>query len=108
MREQVRKVQDAVALDRTHIADRQQPRQPPPAIARRGIGDDVGRAIAEHQPRANNEPEIRRRQALRGGLGFKIAQRHMRTHHPRNGVAIRNANSAKAQRIGALYHVCGT
>ena len=50
-------VQDAVALFRFQLAGRQQPRQPSPGGAVGRIGEDVGRAVGEDQPRADRKPQ---------------------------------------------------
>jgi hypothetical protein len=58
MVEQVGEGQDAIALDRFHIALGQKPGQPAPAVTVHGIGQYVGRAIDEHQPRAIDQPQV--------------------------------------------------
>ena len=99
---QIVEAQRAITLLRAAIAQRQQPGEPPPAAPRRGIGDDVGRAIGEHQPRADRQFETQRR-----GFRQQFAHRDMRLHDPGHGVAIGNADAVMAQRCGAAHHVTG-
>ena len=97
MRQKVLQLQQAIALLRPQIADSQQPCQPPPAMARGRIGDDIGRIIGEAQPRAHDETEIEGRALAVGKLLKRIAQGNMCAHHPCHRVAIGNPDPAHAE-----------
>ena len=55
MLEQIVEVQDAFGLLAAALADREQAREVPPGLAVLRIGENVGRAVGEHQPRADDE-----------------------------------------------------
>src|SRR3546814_18470395 len=55
MRREIVEAQDTTAFHRAPVADGEQPRQPPPAEARRGIGDDIGCAVGEDEAGADEE-----------------------------------------------------
>ena len=104
MFDQVGEVEDAVPLFRPPVAGGEQARQSPPTVAVRRIGDHIGRTIGEHQPRAHGELE--RRQFGAGLLrGFsQFAHRHLSAHHTGDGVLVRDADAAMAQRQRRLHH----
>ena len=118
--------QDAVALDRAEIADRQQFGEFAPTAPRRGIGDDVRGAIGKDQPRADDEAQVGvagsflrlaefERQARfllcfeqrRAGVVRCPLARHMRAHDSRHRVAIGNAKARQPQRHRLRHHVGG-
>ena len=58
MRDQVADPDQTPPLGRAAIAQRQQPRQPAPAISCRRIGDDVRRTVGKDQPCSDDQTEI--------------------------------------------------
>jgi hypothetical protein len=58
--QQIVKLQYAVALDCTHVADSQQPGKSSPAVTSCWIGDNVRRAIAKDKSRACDQAQIRK------------------------------------------------
>ena len=98
--EHIFKAQQARALLRAQIAAREQPRQPPPGRAILRIGEHVGRAVAEHQPRAAEIAEI-------PGLFAVLAQIDMGAHHARHRVAVGEADAVQPQRDGLRHQLLG-
>ena len=98
--EHIFKAQQARALLRAQIAAREQPRQPPPGRAILGIGEHVGRAVAEHQPRAAEIAEI-------PGLFAVLAQIDMGAHHARHRIAVGEADPVQPQRDGLRHQLLG-
>ena len=93
MRQQVVELQNALALLGAQIAEREQAREPAPAGAVARVGEDVGRAVGEHQPRAR---VIAQRQIL-------LALGQMRAHHAGDRIAVAEAEAGQA-RLGRLHH----
>ena len=91
---QIIEAQDAIALFGAAVAQRQQPRQPPPAEPRCRIGDDIRSAIGKAQPRADNQPKA--------GM---LLGRDMRPHHTRDAVAIGDADANVAERLRRDDHL---
>ncbi len=83
MRQQVVEMQDAVALLAAQVAEGEQAGEPAPAGAVARVGEDVGRAVGEHQPRAG---VIFQREVL-----FALGQ--MRAHHAGDRVAVAKADA---------------
>lgn len=61
VRDEIAQIEQTAALCRAAIADGQQPREAPPAVPGRRVRDDVRRAVAEHQPRTDDQAEIEAR-----------------------------------------------
>ena len=57
-----------------------------------------GRAVGEHQARADHQPEIQLLIQLLPRLLARVAQRDMRAHHARDGVAVGDADPRHAER----------
>src|SRR5262249_2081217 len=72
----------------TAFSDREQPRQVRPARKTMRIGENVRRAVGEHQPRSGEKSE------------FLFLGDRMRTHYARDRVAAGKPNSGKAKRLG--------
>ena len=98
--EHIFEAQQAGALLRAQIAAREQPRQPPPGRAILRIGEHVGRAVAEHQPRAAEEAEA-------FGLFAVLAQIDMGAHHARHRIAVGEADPVQPQRDGLRHQLLG-
>ena len=104
--DQVGEEELALALDGAPVAERQQPREPAPALAGRGIGDDVWRAVGEGEARADDQAEIDR-EPVRCRLLARVAERDMGLHHPRHGVAVGDADRLVPERDRMADHVRG-
>ena len=76
--QQIIKIKSAGAFFGAQIAESQQTREPSPAGAIAWIGEDIGRAVDEHEPRTGM---IAQRQVL-----FALCQ--MCAHRAGNGIAI--------------------
>ncbi len=97
--QQILEPQHAIALVRAQIALRQQAAQPPPAITRLGIGDDVGRAVGEDQAGAGHKFEVLRQihpDHVAAALA-RILERLPHAHHARDRVAIGDAEAGMAE-----------
>ncbi len=103
MIEQVGQMQRTIAFFRAPVAQRQQAGQPAPAMARGGIGNNIGRAIGKDQPCADGQPEAVRRPASFAQNGFVG---HMCAHHACNGVAVGNAKASHAEVMRGPHHLC--
>ncbi len=97
MGEEVAEIEVAISLLRPAVADGQQPGQPPPAMARRGISNDVGRGIGEHQPSADNQLEINLSRQRRPGLVAGLIERDPGADHPGDAVAVGDADPGHVQ-----------
>ena len=93
MREQIVEMQDAFALLGAQIAEREQAGEPAPAGAVARIGENVGRAVGEDQPRAR---VIFQREIL-------LALGEMRAHDAGDRIAVAEAEAGKADRL-RLHH----
>jgi len=93
MRDQIVEREMALAFLAAHIAHGEQARQPPPAGAVARIGEDVRRAVGEHQPRAGMVREL---QVL-------LALGQMRAHHTGDGIAVAQPDPGKPDMHG-LHH----
>ena len=100
MRQQISKPNQAPALHRAPVAQRQQPAQPPPAVPGLRIGDDIRRAICKHQPRADDQFEVQFRRFL-----HRLTQRNMRADDTGNRVAISDADAGLSQCNGFGNHL---
>ena len=103
--DQVAEPEDAATLLGAQVAGGQQTREPPPAATRRGVGDDVGRAVGKDQPRADHQPERRRRHERAALPRTHLGELVMRAHDPRHGIAVGDADPLEAQRRGGRDHV---
>ena len=95
--EQIGQMQRAITLLRAAVAQCEQPGEPPPAVARGRVGDDIRGLVSEYEPRAHHQPE-------RAARSADFPPRHMRADHARHGVAIGNPDPAHPQREGAVDH----
>ena len=105
MDQQVFELHHAAAFCRTAIADGQHPRQPAPAKARGRIGDDVGRAVVENQPGADDELYVGELYPVFGGIVAQLAQPGQRAHHPRDAVAVGDADAGHAEGDRFRHHL---
>ena len=94
MLEQILEVQMALALGRAQIAFGQQPAQPPIGGAISGVGEHVGRAVDEAQPRAGDD-------AHRAAIGAVLARVNVRAHDAGERVAIGDADPRQTEFGGA-------
>ncbi len=104
MIEQVFEMENAVALLRAQVSGRQKARQSSPALAIDGIGDDVGSAVGEDEPCPDHEPEVLHHLGL---FDLLFLQKSPRPHHPRDTVAVRDADALHAERQRFRNHVGG-
>ena len=94
--QQIRQAEQAFALLRAALAERQQPRQPAPGGAVFRISQNVGRdAVVEHQPRADRDAKPARLLQLR--IVLQRARGNVDAHHARDGIPIGNAEPAQAR-----------
>ena len=91
MGEEVVAAEQALALLGAALAEGEKPGQPAPGGAAFGIGENVRRAVAEHEPGAGREGEAR-------FLGRLVG-----AHHAGHRVAVGDADAGKAERL-ALHH----
>ncbi len=117
-------VENAAALDRTQIADRQQFGEFAPPPPGRGIGDNVGRPVGKDEPRADDEAqvdvagglfvsaEVERQASLRlclqqrgAGALLCLFAGDMGAHHARHRIAIGNADARQSKLHRAGDHV---
>ncbi len=96
----VGEAENAAALFRAQIAAREQAGEPSPAAPADRIGGNVGRAVAEHQPRAHEQAEIPRQPGL-----AQFLPRHMRADHAGHAVAVGNAYPGQAKRGRLSDHI---
>ena len=89
MRDQIVEMENAFALLAAQVAEREQARQPAPAGAVARVGEDVGRAVGKHQPRAR---VIAQRQVL-------LAPRQMRAHHAGHRIAVAQPEPGEPDRL---------
>ena len=105
--EQILPVEQAVALFGAQVAGGEQPRQPPPAAPRNRVGEDFRRIVGEGESRADQQAEAGRGQPFLLRLLARLAQRDMRAHDPRHGVAVGDADARVAELQRARDHVRG-
>jgi hypothetical protein len=107
--EQVVEKQDAFGLVAAALADGQQSGEAAPCRAVLRIGQNVGRAVGKHEPRADDELQLRMI-----GLAliiqppdFLVELRGGRpgTHHARNAVAVRDADTGEAECRGLPHQI---
>ena len=91
MGEEVVAADEAFALPGAALAEGEKPRQPAPCGAAFGKGENVRRAVAEHEPRAGREGEAR------------FLRRLMGAHHAGDRIAVGDAEPGEAERL-ALHH----
>ena len=109
MLEQVVEKQNAFGLLAAALADGEQSREAAPGGAVLRIGQNVGRAVGEDEPRADDELQLRmiglaliiqlpdlRIELLGGRIG---------AHHARDAVAVRDADAGKAECRGLPHQV---
>ena len=90
MGDQIVEGQMALALGRAQIAERQQPAEPAVGGAILGIGEDVGRAVGEDQPRARHD-------AQGADRGAVLARIDMGAHDPGERIAVGDAEPGEAE-----------
>ena len=78
MLEEIVETEDAVALLGAQVAAREQAAEPAPAGAVARIGEDVGRAVGEDEPRAG----------MIGERKLLLALDQMRAHHAGDRIAV--------------------
>ena len=100
---QIIEPQYAPALVGPHIADRQQPRQPPPSLAVFGISHNIRRTIGKDQAATRDQPKALRKRILH----LRLFDRDPRAHHAGNAIAVGNTNGAQAKRGGLQHHIGG-
>ena len=88
--DQIVEIKRAHAFFRAQVALREQAAQAPPGGAVARIGEDVGRSVAEHEPRAGDDAK-----ALGGGL--VLARENMRAHDAGDGIAVGDSHARKPQ-----------
>ena len=98
--DEIVEIENAFGLVAAALADGEQAREASPRGAVLRVGENVGRAVGEHEPRPDDE--FQRRDvavALRVALAdFRIQFLDCRvgTHHAGNAVAIRDADAGMA------------
>ena len=90
----------ALPLHRPQIANRQHPRQPPPALPGQRIGDYIRRIIRENQPCACDQFEI-----LPPPFRPRVFQCPPRPDNACNAIAIRYPQPGVAKRNRRLHHL---
>jgi hypothetical protein len=91
MGEEIVAAEQALALPGAALAEGEKLRQPSPSGPALGIGENVRRAVAEHEPRAGREDEAR-------FLGRLVG-----AHDACHRIAVGDAEPGKAERLG-LHH----
>ena len=104
MLQQVVQMENTISLLRAQVAGREQPGQPPPAVACRRIGDDVGGAVGEGEARANDEAKIHNNFGL---LDLQFFQERPCPHNPRHAVAVGDADAGHAEVDRLRHHLSG-
>ncbi len=100
MLQQILEIQMALALGRPEIALGEKPAEPPIGGAVSGIGEHVGRAVDEAQPRAGDDAQRADRSAV-------LARIDMRPDDAGERVAIGDPNSIEPQFGGARNKLFG-
>ncbi len=91
MRHEIVAMEQAPALFGAAFTEREKPREPSPGGAVLRIGEDVGRAVGEHEPGPGRKAKPR---ILRGLMG---------PHDAGDRVAVRDAEARKAKLLGVRY-----
>ena len=76
-------------------------RQPSPGGAVLRIGEDVRRAVGEHEPRADRELQLRRFVPASSALVL-VSRPYVRAHHAGDRIAVGDAEAGEAERLGLL------
>jgi hypothetical protein len=90
---QIRERQPARALRRAQVSTREQARKPRVRGAIFRVRQNIGRAIVEHEPRTDDEPNP------------MLLRCYVRTHDAGQRVAIGDAEPRKTKRLSLLDHL---
>ena len=91
--EQVGQVEDTIALLGAPLAEREEPRQSSPGGTVRRIGEDIGRAIGEDEPRADRK------------LQLALLRHHMGAHHAGDRIAVGDADPGMAEQHRLIHQL---
>ena len=97
MREQILEMEGTVAFLGAAVADGEQAAKPPPAGAVARIGEDVGRAIGEHEARARVITQ----------LETALAFGDVRPHHAGDRIAVGKPEARKAEMLRLTHQLLG-
>ena len=101
--------ENAFAFIGAAFADGQQARQPSPGLPVLRIGEDVGRAVGEYEPRADGEFQFRLVHSMLGiqfaNFFIQLLRLHVRPHHAGNRIAVGDADPGQAQKLCLLDQI---